>query len=328
MPRTSDPGSLALKLEPITLDPKGAAMTLTIGFVGVGIMGSRMCRNLLKAGFPVVVYDPAPAAVEAAAALGAAPAPDLPSLARRADLVVSSLPDPAALLAVTEGPEGLYRHLRTGLCHCDTSTVGPAAARRMHQAARAAGLSALDCPVSGGPGGAEAGTLTIMVGGDSADLEAARPALSAIGRNIVHCGGPGNGQAAKLVNQALVAVQTVAAAEALLVGKKQGLDLDTMVSILRTSSGCSVIFDTYMRIKALAGDYQPGFAMDLMFKDLGLFVQAATEAQSPAFLASPTLQLYNAARAAGLGRQDQTAVLKELETLAGTTLGTLASKKD
>jgi len=300
----------------------------TVGFIGLGNMGSRMCRNLLKAGFSVVAYDVAPQATAAAAAMGAAPAADLPTLARRVDLVISSLPDPAALLAATEGPQGLYAHLRAGVCHCDLSTVGPAAARRMHRAAESAGIRALDCPVSGGVGGAEAGTLTIMVGGEAAHLDAARPALSALGRNIVHCGGAGTGQAAKLVNQALVAIQTVAAAEALLVGKKQGLDLETMVSILRTSSGCSVIFDTYLRIKALAGDYTPGFAMDLMFKDLDLFVQAATEASSPAFLAAPTLQLYNAARAAGWGAQDQTAVVMELERLAGTPLGTLAAEND
>jgi 3-hydroxyisobutyrate dehydrogenase-like beta-hydroxyacid dehydrogenase len=299
-------------------------MPPTIGFVGVGIMGSRMCRNLLKAGFPVVAYDPSPKAMEAAAALGAAPAAGLPALAARVDAVVSSLPDPAALAAATEGPDGLYAHLRAGATHCDTSTVGPAAARRMHEAARAAGLSALDCPVSGGPAGAEAGTLTIMVGGESSSLETARPVLSVLGTNIVHCGGAGNGQAAKLVNQALVAIQTVAALEALLLGRKQGLDLDTMVAILRTSSGCSTIFDSYLRIKALAGDYEPGFAMDLMFKDLNLFLQAATEVQSPAFLAAPTLQLYNAARASGLGKQDQTAVAQELERIAGAVLGRLS----
>lgn len=298
-------------------------MPHTIGFVGVGIMGQRMCRNLLKAGFPVWAYDVNPAAVQAAAALGAAPAPDLPALARQAEVVVTSLPDPAALLAAADGPHGLLAHLPPGAYLCDTSTVDPGTSRQVYEAARAKGIRALDCPVSGGPGGAEAGTLTIMVGGQAADLEAVRPVLEAIGKKIVHCGAPGAGQGAKLVNQALVAVQTVAALEALLVGRKLGLDLDTLVSILRSSSGCSWILENHLRVKALAGNYEPGFALDLMFKDLNLFLQTATQAKAPALIATSTLQFYTAARAAGSGKLDQTVVARELERLAGARLGTL-----
>jgi len=298
-------------------------MPRNVGFVGVGIMGQRMCRNLLKAGFPVWAYDVSPAAVQAVAALGAIPAPDLPALTRQADVVVTSLPDPAALLAVTDGPHGLLAHLKPGAYLCDTSTVDPGTSRKVYEAARARGIRALDCPVSGGPGGAEAGTLTIMVGGEAADLEAVRPVLEAIGRKIVHCGGAGAGEVAKLVNQALVAVHTVAAVEALLLGRKLGLDLGTMVSILRSSSGGSWILENHLRIKALAGNYEPGFALDLMFKDLNLFLQTATEAKAPALIAASALQLYNAARAAGSGKLDQTVVAREMEKLAGIALGTL-----
>jgi 3-hydroxyisobutyrate dehydrogenase-like beta-hydroxyacid dehydrogenase len=201
--------------------------------------------------------------------------------------------------------------------------VDPGTSRRVYEAAKAAGVRALDCPVSGGPTGAEAGTLTIMVGGDATDLEAVRPALQAIGKKIVHCGPSGAGQGAKLVNQALVAVHTVAAFEALLVGRKLGLDLDTLVAILRSSSGGDWMLENHLRVKALAGDFEPGFALDLLFKDLRLFLQTATEAQAPALIAASTLQLYNAARAAGGGLRDQTVVAKEMEKLAGVTLGTL-----
>lgn len=297
-----------------------------IGFIGVGIMGQRMCKNLLKAGYRVWAYDLSPAAVQVVTVLGATAAPDLPALARQADVVVSSLPDPAAVLAVTEGPQGILANLKPGAYICDTSTVDPGTARRVYEAARTRGIHALDCPMSGGPGGAEAGTLTIMVGGDAADLDTVRPVLEAMGKKIVHCGGPGAGQGAKLVNQALVAVHTVAAVEALLVGRKLGLDLDTIVSILRSSSGGSWILENHLRIKALAGDYEPGFALDLMFKDLKLFLQTATEAQTPAFMAASALQLYNAARAAGTGKMDQTVVAREIEKLAGAHLGTLASE--
>lgn len=181
--------------------------------------------------------------------------------------------------------------------------------------------------MSGGPGGAEAGTLTIMVGGEAADLEVVRPVLEAMGKKIVHCGGPGAGQVAKLVNQALVGVHTVAVLEALLVARKLGLDLDTIVSILRSSSGGSWILENHLRIKALADNYEPGFALDLMFKDLNLFVHTATEAQAPTFMAATALQLYNAARAAGAGKLDQTIVARELERLSGARLGTLAPEK-
>ena len=298
-------------------------MPRTVGFVGIGIMGQRMCRNLLKAGFRVVANDLNPAAVQIAVDLGATIAPDLPALARQADVVILSLPGPAQVLSAAEGPQGLLAHLRPGAHLCDASTVDPNTSRRVYEAAKAAGVHALDCPVSGGPPGAEAGTLTIMVGGDPQDLEAVRPVLQAIGRKIVHCGGPGAGQVAKLVNQALVAVHTVGVVEALLVGRKNGLDLDTMVAILRTSSGCSWILENHLRFKALAGNHEPGFALDLMFKDLNLFVQTATEAQAPALIAAAALQLYNAARAAGNGKLDQTVVARAMEQLAGAELGNL-----
>jgi len=294
-----------------------------VGLVGIGIMGQRMCSNLLKGGFPVLAFDLNPLATQAAAGLGAAVAPDLPALARQADVVLLSLPGPAQVLAVADGRQGLLAHMRPGSHLCDASTVDPGTSRRVHEAAMAAGVRALDCPVSGGPTGAEAGTLTIMVGGEAADLEAVRPVLQAIGKKIVHCGPPGAGQGAKLVNQALVAIHTVAAFEALLVGRKLGLDLDTMVSILRSSSGGDWMLENHLRVKALAGDFEPGFALDLLFKDLNLFLQTATEAQAPALIAASTLQLYNAARAAGSGLQDQTVVAKELERLAGAKLGTL-----
>jgi 3-hydroxyisobutyrate dehydrogenase len=298
-------------------------MPQRVGFVGIGIMGQRMCRNLLKAGFPVVAFDLNPVAMQVAADLGAGFAPNLPALAREVDVVLLSLPGPEQVLAVTEGPQGLLTHMRPGRSLCDASTVDPGTSRRVHEVAKAAGVRAMDCPVSGGPTGAEAGTLTIMVGGEAPDLEAVRPVLQAIGKKIVHCGPPGAGQGAKLVNQALVAVHTVAAFEALLVGRKLGLDLDTLVSILRSSSGGDWMLENHLRIKALAGDFEPGFALDLLFKDLRLFLQTATEAQAPALIAASTLQLYNAARAAGGGLLDQTVVAKEMEKLAGAKLGTL-----
>jgi len=301
-------------------------MLRSVGFVGIGIMGQRMCRNLCKAGFPVVAYDVSPAATARAASLGATVAPDLPTLARQVEVVICSLPTPAAVLSVCEGPQGMLAHLKPGAYFCDLSTVDPGTARRVYDAARARGIQALDCPVSGGPGGAEAGTLTIMVGGEAAALEAVRPVFEAIGKKIVHCGGPGAGQAAKLVNQALVGVHTVAALEALLVGRKLGLDLDTMVAILRASSGASFMLENHLRFKVLADDFEPGFALDLLFKDLTLFLEAAREAAAPALLVGSTLQLYNAARAAGGGTRDQTIVVRELEKLAGTSLGALTPK--
>jgi 3-hydroxyisobutyrate dehydrogenase-like beta-hydroxyacid dehydrogenase len=291
--------------------------------VGVGIMGSRMCRNLLKAGFPVVAFDRSREALDAVAGMGARVATGLPALAREAGVVLCSLPDPAAVLAVMEGPHALLQHLSRGSYICDASTVDPGTSRQVHALAAAKGVHALDCPVSGGPQGAEAATLTIMVGGEPAHLEVVRPVLSAIGAKIVHCGAPGTGQAAKLVNQAMVAVNTVGALEALLVGRKAGLSLDTMFSILQGSSGRSWMLENHVRVQALAGNFEPGFAMDLMFKDLRLFVETAAASQAAAAVARAVLQLYSDARAAGLGGCDQTAVLKELERVAGVEMGAL-----
>jgi 3-hydroxyisobutyrate dehydrogenase len=298
-----------------------------VGCVGVGIMGQRMCRNLIKAGFRVWAYDLSPAAVQAAVELGAASAPDLPSLAKEADVVLLSLPMPASVLAVVEGPRGLLANMKSGTYLCDASTVDPGTSRKVYEAARAKGIHALDCPVSGGPGGAEAGTLTIMVGGDETALEGVRPVFEAVGKKIVHCGGAGAGQVAKLVNQALVAVHTTGVIEALLVGRKYGLSADTMVSILRSSSGASWILENHLRFKALAGNHEPGFALDLMFKDLNLFLQTAVEAQVPAFIAGSVLQFYNAARAGGHGALDQTVVAREMEKFARVELGNLTPDK-
>ncbi|MFB3820053.1 MAG: NAD(P)-dependent oxidoreductase [Candidatus Methylomirabilales bacterium] len=298
-------------------------MGQTVGLVGAGIMGSRMCRNLLKAGFPVLAFDRSPEALRVVGEAGATPVADLAAVGRGAPIVLMSLPDPAAVLDVVEGEGGLLAHLPAGAYLCDLSTLDPGTSRRVHASAQAHGIQALDCPVSGGPQGAEAATLTIMVGGDAADLDAVRPVLSAVGRKIVHCGGPGTGQAAKLVNQAMVAVNTVAALEALLVGRKAGLSLDTMFSILQGSSGRSWMLENHVRTQALSGNFEPGFAMDLMFKDLRLFVESAMESKAAALVAGTALQLYSGARAAGLGALDQTAVVKELERLAGVELGKL-----
>jgi 3-hydroxyisobutyrate dehydrogenase-like beta-hydroxyacid dehydrogenase len=291
-----------------------------VGIVGVGIMGSRMCKKLRTAGFKVVAYDRSPAALQAAAGQGVDAVADLPALAREAEVVILSLPMPGSVLAVVEGPGGLLAHLRPGAYVCDSSTVDPGTSGRVFEAARARGIHALDCPVSGGPAGAEAGTLTIMVGGETEALEAVRPVLQAIGKKIVHCGPAGSGQVAKLVNQALVAVHTAGAIEALLVGRRFGLSVDTMVAILRSSSGASWILENHLRFKALAGNHEPGFALDLMFKDLNLFLQTATEAQAPAFIAGAVLQIYNAARAAGHGALDQTVIAREMEKFAHVEL--------
>lgn len=298
-------------------------MKARVGVVGVGIMGSRMCANLVKAGFDVHAFDLDAKAMSRAHAAGAVPSADLRALAARSDTVVISLPDAPALRAACGGDAGLLSHLPKGAVVCDTSTVDPASARDMAALAKTAGASFLDCPVSGGPPGAQAATLTIMVGGAADALERARPVLEAIGKKIVHCGDSGNGQAAKLVNQALVAAHTVAALEALLVGRKAGLGLDTMFAILQTSSGRSWMLENHLNTHVLAGNFQPGFALDLMFKDLRLFVETATQLQSPALIGATALQIYNAARAAGNGKLDQTVVARELERMSGATLGVL-----
>lgn len=289
-------------------------MSRQIAFLGVGTMGQWFVRNLLKAGHQVAAYDVNPAAAAAVGADGARVCASVEEAVAEAEIVCTSVPRPEHFEAAVSAA---LPHLRPGTYVVDFSTTDPGTTRRVHARAAAVGVRTLDAPVSGGPQGARAATLTLMVGGDPADFAAVQPVLQAVGKNIFHVGGIGVGQVVKICNNMVAAVNTVAVAEALITGVKAGADADVLAQVMRVSSGGNWILENFILKTVLQGDYTPRFALDLMHKDLGLFLKTADENSLPTLTAGPVYSLYSAARAAGLGPQDCTAVARKLEELAG-----------
>lgn len=287
-----------------------------IGFIGLGNMGAPMARNLLKAGHRLTVFDLSEAAVAGLAEAGATPAASPAAVARtNAELVITMLPASAHVKGVYLGEDGLLAHIRPGVLLIDSSTIDPLSAREVAAAARAHGNPMLDAPVSGGTGGAAAGTLTFMVGGEAADFDRAQPVLAAMGRNIVHCGGAGNGQVAKVANNMLLGISMIGVAEAMSLGVALGMDPQVLAGIINTSSGRCWSSDTYNPFPGVmdnvpaARGYTGGFGTDLMLKDLGLASEAAKQARQPVILGALAQQLYQTFSAQGHGGLDFSAII-------------------
>lgn len=287
-----------------------------IGFLGLGHMGAPMARNLLKAGHRLTVFDPLPASVAALVEAGAQAADSAGAVARSGvEAIVTMLPAAAHVKAVYLGDDGLLAHVRPGVLLIDSSTIDPHSAREVATAAVRRGNPMLDAPVSGGTGGAAAGTLTFMVGGEDADFDRAQPLLACMGRNIVHCGGHGNGQAAKVANNMLLGISMIGVAEAMSLGVALGVDPQVLAGIINTSSGRCWSSDTYnpypgvMDNVPAARGYAGGFGTDLMLKDLGLASEAARQARQPVILGALAQQLYQAFSAQGNGQLDFSAII-------------------
>lgn len=287
-----------------------------IGFIGLGNMGAPMARNLLKAGHRLTVFDLSQAAVAGLVEAGAKAAASPAAVARTdAELVITMLPASAHVKGVYLGEDGLLAHVRPGVLLIDSSTIDPLSAREVAAAARAHGNPMLDAPVSGGTGGAAAGTLTFMVGGEAADFDRAQPVLAAMGRNIVHCGGAGNGQVAKVANNMLLGISMIGVAEAMSLGVALGMDPQVLAGILNTSSGRCWSSDTYNPFPGVmdnvpaARGYTGGFGTDLMLKDLGLASEAAKQARQPVILGALAQQLYQTFSAQGHGGLDFSAII-------------------
>ncbi|WP_349571329.1 3-hydroxyisobutyrate dehydrogenase [Azotobacter salinestris] len=287
-----------------------------IGFLGLGNMGAPMARNLLKAGHRLTVFDLSAAAVAGLVEAGATAAASPAALARTdVELIVSMLPASAHVKSVYLGEDGLIAQVRPGVMLIDSSTIDPLSAREVAAAARAHGNPMLDAPVSGGTGGAAAGTLTFMVGGSAEDFERARPVLAAMGRNIVHCGAVGNGQVAKVANNLLLGISMIGVAEAMSLGVALGMDPKVLAGILNSSSGRCWSSDTYNPFPGVmdnvpaARGYTGGFGTDLMLKDLGLASEAARQVRQPVFLGALAQQLYQAFSARGNGALDFSAII-------------------
>ena len=249
-----------------------------VGFVGLGTMGAHMVRNLLKAGRTVHAFDLDPAAVDAVP--GAVRAASVAAVAGAARVVITMLPDTPDVEQVVLGPDGLACSLERGGLVIDMSTISPVAARNLHAGLQARGIGFIDAPVSGGPAGAEAGTLTIMAGGAEDDFARAEPLFAEMGSTITHVGGPGAGQTVKLCNQVMVAVNLQSCCEAIALARAAGVDLDQMRSVLLGGSAASWMLDR-LGPQMIAGDARAGFRIDLMLKDLRLVAELAQSLAVP-----------------------------------------------
>jgi 3-hydroxyisobutyrate dehydrogenase len=291
-------------------------MPAAVGFIGLGNMGRPMALNLAKAGFALVVHDIDPGKVEALRAEGAAVGGAPEDVAARAARTIVMVETTAQAEAVIAGERGIVRGAKPGHLVACMSTIDPLAARRLADTLAAHGIAMVDAPVSGGTERAQSGELSIIAGGSAASFEACRDLFEAMGKRLFHVGGLGQGLAMKLVNNMLVQVNTVAVAEALVLGVKAGLDPQTIYDVVRVSTGTSFAWD--MRVpRILKRDFTPGGTVDISFKDQELETAFAKQLGVPVLLANVSQQVYQMARAAGLGKEDGSAVVKVLEQLAG-----------
>ena len=288
----------------------------TLGFIGLGNMGGPMVRNLVKAGHDVKAFDLSPDAMNFAVQAGARAASSVADAAGGVAFVVTMLPVGQNVRDVYLGPDGAIAAADPGTVLLDSSTIDVETAQAVHAAAAEAGLEMLDAPVSGGTGGAEAGTLTFMCGGDKAVFEKARAVLSGMGKNLVLAGGPGLGQAAKICNNMVAGITNIAVCEAFVLGEKLGLDHQVLFDIMSTSSAsCFSLLHACpvpgpVPTSPANRDYQPGFAAALMLKDLRL-AQAASQMSGAATpLGAEAAALYALFCNAGNGGMDTTAMIK------------------
>ena len=294
-------------------------MARRVGFVGLGVMGRPMALNLAKAGHALTVFDLDSGAIRVLVAAGARAAANGREAASGQDVVVTMLPASRHVEAAYRGPDGVIAGLAPGMVVIDMSTIDPGTSRRIAGEVAATGASMLDAPVSGSSTGAAEGTLTIMVGGDEADLESQRDLLGAMGRTIIHCGAAGMGEAVKLCNQLVAGASVVAVAEAFALGERLGADPKVLFDVMSKSSGNCWALQTRPPVAGLVPtapsehDFAPGFMVDLMHKDLTLIMAAASELRLPLALAAAAQQLYALASQQGHGRSDFSAVFKVME---------------
>lgn len=291
-----------------------------IGFIGLGIMGGSMARNLARAGFSLTVHNRTRAKAEALAGEGVAVADSPREVAAAADVVITMLPDSPDVERVVEGPDGLLEALRSHALLVDMSTISPVVTRRLAAVLADRAAAMVDAPVSGGDVGAREGTLTIMAGGAAADFERARPLFQAMGKNVFHVGEIGAGQVTKAANQLLVGVTLAAVAEALVFGSKGGVAPRTILDVLGSGLAGNKIME-FKRSKYLEHVFQPGFRAELHLKDLGIAL-AEGRAAGVALPATELAEgLFRRMREMGLGAEDHAGVVQVIEALSHHRIG-------
>ena len=293
---------------------------MQVGFIGLGAMGLPMTKHLVAAGHQVTVASRSRAPIDAAVAAGARESDGPRAVADASDLVIMCVPDTPDVVSLVGD---MLPALRAGKTVVDTSTIDPETERVQHERVTATGAAYLDAPLSGGSVGAERGTLTVMVGGDARVLERARPAIDPFADLVVHVGGPGMGQVVKLCNQMVYAAQMLAVAEASVFARAAGVDLAVMYDVMTHSTGDCTALRTRIPYEGARPDtpasngWAPGFATELMAKDVDLALRAAARAGTPALTAGIVRPVLGAAVAAGWGREDFSALGKVVRRLAG-----------
>jgi 2-hydroxy-3-oxopropionate reductase len=295
-------------------------MAETIGFIGLGVMGDPMARNLIEAGHSLVVHSRSPEPVEALAKAGAEVASGPREVGERSDVVITMLPDSAAVESVVLGEDGVLAGATEGDLLIDMSTIHPTVAVAIARAAAERGVAALDAPVSGGDVGAQQGTLSIMVGGETGDVERARPLLEVLGKTIVHVGEPGAGQVVKACNQVVVAVTIAAVSEALVLGSKAGVDPKRILDVLGGGLAANKVMEM-RRTNFLEHDFTPGFRIDLHHKDLNIALESGDAFGVPLPVTGLVQQYMRALRAKGHGGDDHSGLLQLVEELAEHRIG-------
>jgi len=293
-------------------------MSETVGFIGLGLMGRPMAKNILKKGHPLVVHSRSQGPVDELVAAGATRATSPADVARQATRIITMVPDSPEVEQVLDGPDGVFSALQPGTIIIDMSSIAPGPARRLADRAKAKGATMLDAPVSGGDIGAIAGTLSIMVGGDLDAFNAVKPLLEAMGNpeKIVRIGEAGAGQLCKLCNQMVIGGTLVVVAEALALARKAGVDAGKVREALLGGFAASRVLEVHGE-RALKGAYKPGFKTHLFAKDMRNVVSTLAEHDSAAPVTAVVQQLLHATMAAGRGEDDNSVMAKTVFELAG-----------
>ncbi|MBP0458487.1 2-hydroxy-3-oxopropionate reductase [Streptomyces montanisoli] len=287
-----------------------------IAWIGLGIMGSPMSENLIKAGYAVTGHTLEPAKLDRLAAAGGTPASSIADAVKDADVVITMVPASPQVEAVAYGPDGILAHARPGTLLIDMSSITPQTSVDLAKAGAEKGLRVLDAPVSGGEAGAVEAVLSIMVGGERADFDAAKPLFDALGKTVVLCGPHGAGQTVKAANQLIVAVNIEACAEAVVFLEKSGVDLTAALDVLNGGLAGSTVL-TRKKDNFLNRDFAPGFRIDLHHKDMGIVTDAARNVGAALPVGAVVAQLVASLRAQGDGGLDHSALLRSVERLSG-----------
>jgi len=292
---------------------------LSVGYIGLGLMGKSIARNILKAGFPIVVYNRSRSAMDELVIYGATPANSPAEVANLAEVIFTNLPDSPDVEEVVLGTKGVIEGVHPGMIYVDNSTIKPATARYVAEVLAEKDVLSLDAPVSGGDIGAREGTLAIMVGGPAEALERVRPVFQAMGKTITHVGEAGAGQIAKAANQIMVAAQMVAMAELMILAQKAGADPRKVVEAIKGGAAQCWTLDVKAP-RLFAGNRAPGFKAKMQAKDMSIVLDTARQYGVPLLSAALHCQLYNAMMEMDMAELDNSAVVGVIENLAGVKL--------